>query len=418
MSTMIDPVVAQWLEEGPREGSPAALERALAATHQVGQRPTWTFPRRWLPSPIADLHMLVPRRAVIAVLLLLLLLALLLFASFWAGSSNHIRNYLGPSGNGLIAFSDGSTVDLVRVDGSGRRTISRPGDLARTPVFSPDGARVAYIAASTPGGLGGKLVVVPVEGGAAVELGGALAITANVVPNFAWSPDGSFIAFAGLDQDVSRIYVARSDGSQPATPLTDSTVNGDLPTWSRDGVYVLYRTTTRDGVTRSLVAGRSDGSTTQLIDETSASNSSVSRLHWWSNGDVLSYAINAGFGTSTTVNIYVLGAHTFPVWSNGVGGYPDFGAPWSSDGRLAVVTQNDGVIVTGDAKQTIPLGDTLRLGNLADCWVDWAPDSTALFGGSPGGCDRLVLIPLSDPTQSATLPMKIVGTASWQAIQP
>ena len=44
-----DSALRAWLEMGPDRGRPEALERALAATRRVPQRPSWTFPERWLP---------------------------------------------------------------------------------------------------------------------------------------------------------------------------------------------------------------------------------------------------------------------------------------------------------------------------------------------------------------------------------
>ena len=49
MNESMDRVVAEWLHEGPENGPREGLERALAATRRVGQRPGWTFPERWLP---------------------------------------------------------------------------------------------------------------------------------------------------------------------------------------------------------------------------------------------------------------------------------------------------------------------------------------------------------------------------------
>src|SRR5215210_4465691 len=54
-------VVRAWLAEGPDRGRPEALERALAATRRVPQRPGWSVPERWLPvnrtlSPVAPAY--------------------------------------------------------------------------------------------------------------------------------------------------------------------------------------------------------------------------------------------------------------------------------------------------------------------------------------------------------------------------
>ena len=55
----------------------------------------------------------------------------------------------------------------------------------------------------------------------------------------AWSPDGSWIAFAGRDGYVLDVYAIRPDG----TALTRLTNDGQLvrsPSWSPDGRHVAY----------------------------------------------------------------------------------------------------------------------------------------------------------------------------------
>ena len=49
MNESMDRVLADWLREGPERGPREGLDRALAATRHVGQRPGWTLPERWLP---------------------------------------------------------------------------------------------------------------------------------------------------------------------------------------------------------------------------------------------------------------------------------------------------------------------------------------------------------------------------------
>src|SRR5207244_4327734 len=43
-----DSALRAWLELGPDRGRPEAIERALAATRRVPQRPGWIYPERWL----------------------------------------------------------------------------------------------------------------------------------------------------------------------------------------------------------------------------------------------------------------------------------------------------------------------------------------------------------------------------------
>jgi len=52
MNESTDRVLADWLHEGPEEGPREGLERSLAATRRVGQRPGWTLPGRWIPTEL------------------------------------------------------------------------------------------------------------------------------------------------------------------------------------------------------------------------------------------------------------------------------------------------------------------------------------------------------------------------------
>jgi len=59
-------------------------------------------------------------------------------------------------------------------------------------------------------------------------------------------------------------------------------------------------------------------------------------------------------------------------------------------------------------------GQLRSLGHVAACWVDWAPDGTSLYGGSPDGCEGVVVIPLSNPGAAVRVPGSTAGVASWQ----
>lgn len=109
-----------------------------------------------------------------------------------------------PDGSMLSFVGSGSSVEIVRADGSGRRAIpgarSYPG---RRVGWSPDGATLAFGDAQTGGiatvGLDGRppRQIVPYPGGSE---------TADAV----WSPDGRRIAFVDNNTDVC---VVNADGS-------------------------------------------------------------------------------------------------------------------------------------------------------------------------------------------------------------
>jgi WD40 repeat protein len=415
----MDMVLAEWLDEGPEQGPVHALERALAATRRVDQRRGWTFPSRWVPGPVVVRDTGAFRLTGVALLLVALLLALVTLAIATGGTRPRVSSLLGPSVDGLVAFQSGTAVAVSRIDGSAHRTLSADVPYARSPSFSPDGARVAFLAPSTPDGLGGRLWVAPVAGsGRAVDVGQGREVVPTSVPSVAWSPDGQRIAFASVDGGVATIYVALSDGSG-VTPITDGAADRDLPTWSPDGERIAFRETDLDGLHHRLRTMRPDGTDVQEVDMAIAPDASLSKPRWAPDELSMSYMSNVGYGAQTRAVISLGYGHVAVPWTDGIGGLVEYGMPWSPDGRyLAILTATDGVIVA-DNDNTSPYDGSLRrLGDVAACWVDWSPDSTALYGGSPGGCDHVVVIPLADPSAAVALPESGSGVASWQPLPP
>ena len=126
--------------------------------------------------------------------------------------------------------------EIFRVgsDGQGLLQLSRNALAESGLAWSPDGARIAFVAA-------GDLYVLPAAGGAAVRLTGGALNPRNV----AWSPDSARLAFnswpcpAGDGQcPAAELYVVTLAGQ--LTRLTNDDRQDARPAWSPDGARLVY----------------------------------------------------------------------------------------------------------------------------------------------------------------------------------
>ncbi len=421
----LDPVIAQWLGDGPERGSEHGRNRALAAVHKVEQKAAWRFPQRWLPGPAADVDVRIPRQAALALLLVLTLLALVVLAVAFGGRIWHPPLVLAPSDD-VIAFADGGVIYVAQPDGSDPKQVSTTGSYATTPVFSPDGTRVAYLALDGPGAGVGRLMIESVDGTSQrVQASQGKAVMATDVPNFSWSGDSSRIAFAAEDQGVSRIFIADDDADGGAIePITSGPSKADLPEWSPDSQTIVYRSTDKDGIHTDLHTiypitpdGTNDVERAGLI----APDAHFSQPRFFPDPDFdqeIGYAMQPGFGTPSQVVLDAGTGHGNSIWSDGVGGVPDWGVSLSPDGLQIAFLSADGDVIVADFDPSLPPydGAVRDLGSIASCWVDWSSDGAELYGGSANSCDHLVVIPLENPESAATLPISISGTANWRPL--
>jgi TolB protein len=126
-------------------------------------------------------------------------------------------------------------------DGTGRRPLAMPGlqqEAVDALSWSPDGSLLAVTLFNEPGPT--QIALVPILSASAPrqsarvltsQAGGALDPT--------WSPDGTWVAFAGHDGYATDIFAIRPDG----TSVTRLTSDGQLaraPAWSPDGQHVAY----------------------------------------------------------------------------------------------------------------------------------------------------------------------------------
>jgi Tol biopolymer transport system component len=136
----------------------------------------------------------------------------------------------------LIAVASGGLV-VVSPDGSGRRIVTR--DLRGPFAWSPDGTRLAFI-----GDLPSRIFVIGADGRGSTPLA-----EVGAGDELAWSPDGrrlAWLVFRGQrvgapDPNRTEIVVAIPDGREAET-ITDEAFGTriDAPIWSADGQRIYY----------------------------------------------------------------------------------------------------------------------------------------------------------------------------------
>jgi dipeptidyl aminopeptidase/acylaminoacyl peptidase len=136
----------------------------------------------------------------------------------------------------LIAVAAGGLV-VVSPDGSGRRIVTR--DLGGPFAWSPDGTRLAFI-----GDLPPRIFVIGADGRGSTPLA-----EVGAGDELAWSPDGrrlAWLVFRGQRVGApfpnrTEIVVAKPDGREAET-ITDEAFGTriDAPIWSADGQRIYY----------------------------------------------------------------------------------------------------------------------------------------------------------------------------------
>ena len=100
----------------------------------------------------------------------------------------------------------------------------------RGAAYSPDGKSLAYI--SGPG----NLSVCDAAGGE-----GRVVVESWNAPQYQWSPDSRWLAYAKLDNDYNNdIWIVPLDGHRPATNITVHPGDDSSPVWSPDGKKLAF----------------------------------------------------------------------------------------------------------------------------------------------------------------------------------
>ena len=207
---------------------------------------------------------------------------------------------------------------VVSADGSGQRRLTGPA-LVRTPVWSPDGRRIAFVNRRD----GRALYVMNADRS-------GLRIVARVqrFATPAWSPDGRRIVFQGSGD--GNVYVVNADGSGQRTLAR----RGSGPAWSPDGRRIAF------AITGKLYVVNADGSGHRTLTRLGR-DGGVATLAWSPDGRKLLFLLEhpSAPRCGYCFHLFVLNADGSGLrdLTQGISG--GFGTPasdpvWSPDGRM------------------------------------------------------------------------------------
>ena len=447
----LDQQLLKWLDDPYTPPAPGYLGEVLERTRRTRQRSAWANLERWLP--MAD-RILRPATAapIRMVWLLLIALVLIALAARVALVGSNLLKSSGPAipqgGAAVLVFDTGDygpagrskgDIYTVRADGTDLRELTNGPDVESSPVWSPDGSRIAYLVSNAAGE---SLAVMDAGGGSRTTLVPASGTNQNCIDGSpAWSPDGKSLVFstsAACDNKDSLSIVA-ADGSSAAKPLLAPGFGGTSAIWSPDGTKIAFVGQDTTGGTGLYVVdvgaggGLAGGLTARRI---SAAGSTLDWLepHWSPDGTEVAAAAgtNSDCRSATVGTLDVLAVKADGSGQRTLAADPakEYNPIWSPDGRQVafqrIVAQAEYVngrpctmatwVMNADGTNPHRLPG---LGTDASQAPLWSPDGTRLVGNTVrvvSGAEHYDLYIVTAGGSGPMVTVDDVGIATWQPL--
>jgi dipeptidyl aminopeptidase/acylaminoacyl peptidase len=437
--TRFDRVLPGLFDELAAARTPDYLEAAIERASSGPQRPSWTFPGRWLPmdittrtAPVARM----PWRQLGVLALIGLLLAVALAA--YVGSQRRQRPAppFGPAANGAVAFaSDGDIFVADRPGGDVRALMGGPEDDS-SPMFSPDGTRLAFMRSIDAQHDDGALMIADADGTNVVQVATEASLGAESRSGWRFAPDGrSFMTVAQIGGE-KRLVIRPVDPAAALTVLDIPPLGGwweiEDPSFrptNPQEILVVARLEA-DGGQGLYVYDLATGGIRTIVEP--ADGQYVQDVAWLPDGKHIIYGppphIVAADGSSDQAFDAVRGRVS----------------PLSNDGTR-IVAERDGedqqiprqviVPINGDGEPVVlACGPKTDIANQreprpdVECPTDWiwSPDDTMLIGtlypetwisGEAVFAETYLLVD-AHTGQVTELDWRDVGTPAWQRVAP
>ncbi len=253
---------------------------------------------------------------------------------------------------------------VMDADGSNQIRLTNNPALDDSPVWSPDGRKLAF--RSERGGNSDIYLMDPVDTDGDGNGDNLVRLTtrSSIEHSPTWSPDGRKIAFNSNRDGNWEVYVMDADGSNPAR-LTNNPATDEEPAWSPDGNKIAFPSD-RGGNREIWVMGADGSNPTNLTnhpawDDLPAWSPDASKLTFFSNrdGNPEIYVMNADGSNQTRLTI-----------SPAV----EYDSAWSRDGsKIAFDSNRTGNfevwVMNADGSNPVNLTNNPAL----DASPDWSP---------------------------------------------
>jgi TolB protein len=255
--------------------------------------------------------------------------------------------YSSTEGNG-----NGLSIYVMHADGTARRRVTSDGFADWSPVWTPNGASIAFESNREPQGIW----TVRADGSNLRSL-------VSSATGITFSPSGNKIAYSKITDAGLAVFIADSNGAN-AHRLTTSSLGEDRASWSPDGSRIAFEGRVEIGNLHIFSIGADGTGLQQLTSE----GFDVSP-HWSPDGRQINFDRAVGAGAA---QIYVMGADGSNQRALTNAGM-SFGASWSPDGRkfeysTVAHARNQIYRMNADGSDTLAITTDSTITSVAPAW--------------------------------------------------